>query len=93
MNGKALGNRKTAILADLVRNTQCFGLESGPIEDTCDLIESLVAEPAADASNVVSANGESGTEKGISVQLRLTSDDRQRAMRLERATSGLEDRM
>jgi HprK-related kinase A len=43
MNRDAFGDRGTAILADVVRKAECFGLESGPIEATCDLIESLSA--------------------------------------------------
>ncbi len=36
------GARTVSILGRVVRNARCFALESGPIDETCDLIESLI---------------------------------------------------
>lgn len=40
-NRNALGAQAISVLSQVVRNTECFGLESGPIDETCDLIEAL----------------------------------------------------
>ncbi|MCG8408369.1 MAG: hypothetical protein MI923_24475 [Phycisphaerales bacterium] len=44
MNSGTFGNRSASLLADVVRQAVCFGLESGPLEATCDLIESVLPE-------------------------------------------------
>ena len=40
-NRNAIGGQTISILSQVVRTAKCFGLESGPIDETCDLIESL----------------------------------------------------
>lgn len=40
-NRKAFGTRAVSILSEIVRDAECLGLVSGPIEETCDLVESL----------------------------------------------------
>ncbi|MHC4416227.1 MAG: hypothetical protein ACYS0G_13175 [Planctomycetota bacterium] len=42
LNRNVFGDRVVPILGRVVRNARCFGLESGRIGDTCDLIESIV---------------------------------------------------
>lgn len=43
-NRQMFGERATSILGDVVRGARCFGMRSGPIDETCDLIESLVQD-------------------------------------------------
>ena len=43
LNRNAFGNRAISILANVVRGAECFSLETGPIDKTCDLVESLLA--------------------------------------------------
>lgn len=42
LNRNAFGDQGLSILTNVVRHAECFSLESGSIDDTCDLIESLV---------------------------------------------------
>lgn len=42
MNPEAHGCRTASLLADVARHAVCFGLESGPLEPTCDLIDSIL---------------------------------------------------
>ncbi|MHC4126635.1 MAG: hypothetical protein ACYSWT_03680 [Planctomycetota bacterium] len=42
LNRDAFADRAVPLLSRIVREARCFGLESGPIEATCDLIESLI---------------------------------------------------
>lgn len=41
LNSNMIGLQAFSILSDLVRGAECYGLESGPIDGACDLIESL----------------------------------------------------
>jgi HprK-related kinase A len=43
MNRDAVGHCAVSILAEVVRNADCFVLESGPIAATCDLLDALFA--------------------------------------------------
>ncbi len=45
LNRSAFGDRVTSILVDLVRGAECYGLECGAIEPTCDLVDALI-QPA-----------------------------------------------
>jgi HprK-related kinase A len=40
-NRNAFGSRTITILSEVVRNAECFGLQFGPLDETCDLVESL----------------------------------------------------
>ena len=42
LNRTVFPNQAIPILSDVVRGADCFRLESGPLADTCELIESLV---------------------------------------------------
>lgn len=42
LNRHLFGERSTSIISDIVRGAQCFGLETGRLDATCDLLESLV---------------------------------------------------
>ena len=42
-NRAAFGEKAVSILSDVVRRAECYGLESGPIDSTCDLLESVVS--------------------------------------------------
>ena len=42
LNRNAFGDRALSVLAEVVRGAECFSLESGPIDETCDLVESLL---------------------------------------------------
>jgi len=42
LNRHVFGHRATSIVSDVVRGALCFELECGAIEETCDLVESLV---------------------------------------------------
>jgi HprK-related kinase A len=42
LNRDAFADRAVGLLSRVVRGARCFGLESGPLEPTCDLIESLI---------------------------------------------------
>ena len=42
LNRHVFGHRTMSILCNIVRDAECFALESGPIKKTCDLLESLV---------------------------------------------------
>ena len=44
-NRAAFGYQAMSIITDVARSAQCFRLESGEIEGTCDLLESIVLEP------------------------------------------------
>jgi hypothetical protein len=41
-NRKAFGTRAVSILSEVVRRAECFGLVSGSIDESCDVIESLL---------------------------------------------------
>lgn len=41
LNSNMIGHQAFSVLSDLVRGAECYGLESGPIDSACDLIESL----------------------------------------------------
>ena len=41
LNRHQFGERATSILCDVVRNADCFALESTAIDDTCDLLNTL----------------------------------------------------
>lgn len=43
LNRQVYGERAVSILSDVVRGAECYALESGPIEQTCELIESLLS--------------------------------------------------
>ena len=43
LNRHTFGHEAMAILGDVVRRAKCFGLETGQIDKTCDVIESAVA--------------------------------------------------
>lgn len=43
LNRAAFGEKAVSILSDVVRRAECYGLESGPIDSTCDLLESVVS--------------------------------------------------
>ncbi len=43
LNRRAFSTRAVSILSEVVRSAECLGLVSGPIEETCELIESLVS--------------------------------------------------
>ncbi len=49
LNRQAFGHRAVPILGEVVRGAACFGLDAGPIDETCDLLESLL--PDAPVSN------------------------------------------
>ncbi len=42
LNPNAFGSEMLPVLSRLVRHADCYGLESGQIEQTCDLIESVI---------------------------------------------------
>lgn len=42
LNGNAFGDNGIAVLSSLCAGTECFRLETGPIEETCDMLESLI---------------------------------------------------
>jgi HprK-related kinase A len=42
LNRDVFGERAVSLVGRLVRDARCFGLESGPIEETCDRLERLV---------------------------------------------------
>ncbi len=42
-NRRAFADHMIQVLSGVVKDAECFTLESGSIEATCDLIESLVA--------------------------------------------------
>ncbi len=44
-NRHVFGKRAVSILSEVVRQAECFGLVSGPIDETCDLVESLIRSP------------------------------------------------
>ena len=46
-NRSEFGPRAASILSDLVRNAECFNLQAGAIDETCDLIERRLAPPPA----------------------------------------------
>jgi len=45
-NRSVFGHRAVSILNRVVRGAECFGLEAGPIGASCDLVESLLSNPA-----------------------------------------------
>lgn len=40
-NRRVFGKRAVSILSEVARGAECLGLVSGPIEETCDLVESI----------------------------------------------------
>ncbi len=40
-NRNVFGSRTITILGQVVRNAECFGLQSGPLDRTCNLVEAL----------------------------------------------------
>lgn len=52
LNRKAFQTEFTSIMSDVVRDAQCYRLDTGPLEDTCRLIESVVAEEAAQRPSI-----------------------------------------
>ena len=38
---RVFGKRAVSILSEVAREAECLGLVSGPIEETCDLVESV----------------------------------------------------
>ena len=42
LNRNVFGHRAMEMLKTVVEGAQCFGLEAGPIDETCDLVESLL---------------------------------------------------
>jgi HprK-related kinase A len=42
LNRRAFGGRTISILSNIVRDAECMRLESGPLDASCDLVESLV---------------------------------------------------
>ncbi len=44
LNRDAHRDRTISILSDLVRNAECYIVESGPIEETCDLLEQVISQ-------------------------------------------------
>jgi HprK-related kinase A len=45
LNRKAFRGRAIAILSQVVRRAECLGLTSGPLDETCDLVETLFRNP------------------------------------------------
>lgn len=43
LNRSVFGNRAVSILSEVVRRAECLGLMSGPIDETCDLLETFLA--------------------------------------------------
>ena len=41
LNSNMIGHQAFSIISDIVRGAECYGLDSGPIDSACDLIESL----------------------------------------------------
>ena len=48
LNRRVFGARSVSVLANVVRQASCFGLETGDIEETCRLIDSVVSRAASD---------------------------------------------
>jgi len=44
VNRDAHRDRTISILGDLVRRAECYVVESGPIEETCDLLEQVISQ-------------------------------------------------
>lgn len=44
LNRHEFGRRTVSLLGEIVRGAECLGLKSGRIDDTCDLIEGLLAD-------------------------------------------------
>ncbi len=42
LNRHVFGHRATSIVSDVVRGADCFDLECGAIDETCDVVESLI---------------------------------------------------
>lgn len=54
LNPAAFGGRLTSILSDVVRGAQCFRLDAGSLESTCELVESLaMANPSPNRTVLV----------------------------------------
>ncbi len=49
LNRRAFGERSVSVLANVVRQATCYGLETGDIEETCRLVNSVVTSTAAGA--------------------------------------------
>ena len=43
LNRHVFGDRAMSIISDVMRGAECYGLQSGRIADTCELVESLVS--------------------------------------------------
>lgn len=51
LNRNAIGGQAISILSDAVRNAECMRLEAGPLDATCDLLESLLASRGTPTEN------------------------------------------
>jgi len=49
LNRDTFGGRMISILSDVVRDAECVRLEAGPLDTTCDLVESLVSSSTTPA--------------------------------------------
>lgn len=48
LNRNAFGPRAVSILSEVVRQAECLGLVSGPIDETCNLVETLLSDAHSD---------------------------------------------
>jgi HprK-related kinase A len=44
LNPGAFGRRLTSVIAEVVRSAECYRLDAGPLEETCQLVESVLPD-------------------------------------------------